>query len=154
MANLRSEVYPPNMDELAAKLQAAVAPSLAGGEDIVGVCIATQVGVFRGRAVAIATTAGRLLIQGLDRRLRAKGEPLSLTPAEIEHAAAGGAGGGWADLSSAVMDRAAVKLELRTASGKKLKLMLMRGVGPLAGLEGGETQREGVDALASFLAKL
>lgn len=36
---------------------------------------------------------------------------------------------------------------------EKLKLMLMRGTGPLGGLGGGETQREGVEALAGWFAE-
>jgi hypothetical protein len=54
-------------------------------------------------------------------------------------------------VSAAVMDGAAVTLKLKTTDGEKLKLMLMHGSGPLGGLGGGETQREGVEALAQFL---
>ena len=140
------------MDELATKLRAAVEPLLPEGEEIRGVCIATQVGMFKGRAVALATTSERLIVQGLDRKLAAKDEPILLTHADIARASADGAGGGWAELTAAVMDRAAVTLRLRRTSGEKLKLMLMRGTGPLGGLSGGETQREGVEALAGFLA--
>jgi hypothetical protein len=50
------------------------------------------------------------------------------------------------------MDKAAVQLDLRTTSGDKLKLMLMSGAGPLGGLGGGETQRQGVEALSAFFA--
>ena len=118
------------MDELATKLRAAVEPLLAEGEEIRGVCIASQVGMFKGRAVALATTSERLIVQGLDRKLAAKDEPILLTHADIERASADGAGGGWAELTAAVMDKVAVKLDLRTTSGEKLKLMLMSGTGP------------------------
>ena len=140
------------MDELATKLRAAVEPLLSQGEEIRGVCIASQVGMFKGRAVALATTSERLIVQGLDRRLAAKDEPRSLTHADIERASVEGAGGGWAELTAAVMDKAAVKLDLRTTDGEKLKLTLMRGTGPLGGLGGGETQRQGVEALAGYFA--
>ena len=50
------------------------------------------------------------------------------------------------------MDKVAVQLDLRTTSGQKLKLMLMSGTGPLGGLGGGETQRQGVEALSAFFA--
>jgi hypothetical protein len=140
------------VDELATKLRAAVDPLLSEGEEIRGVCMASQVGMFKGRAVALATTSERLIVQGLDRKLGAKDDPLSLTHADIEHASADGAGGGWAELTAAVMDSVAVKLDLRTTSGEKLKLMLMSGTGPLGGLGGGETQRQGVEALSAFFA--
>ena len=48
------------------------------------------------------------------------------------------------------MDRVSVTLKLRTSDGEKLKLMMMRGDGPLGGLGGGETQREGVRALGAW----
>lgn len=52
-------------------------------------------------------------------------------------------------VSAAIMDGAAVSLKLRTTDGEKLKLMLMRATGPLAGLGGGETQRQGVEPLSA-----
>ena len=54
------------------------------------------------------------------------------------------------------MDKLAVKLQIRTTSGQKLKFSLMRatGPGPLSGLGGGDTQREGVEALAAFFASM
>ena len=140
------------MDELATKLRAAVEPLLTQGEEIRGVCIASQVGMFKGRTVALATTSERLIVQGLDRKFAAKDEPFLLTHADIASASADGAGGGWAEVTSAVMDKVAVKLDLRTTSGEKLKLMLMSGTGPLGGLGGGETQRQGVEALSAYFA--
>jgi hypothetical protein len=52
------------------------------------------------------------------------------------------------------MDKASVALKLRTTDGQKLKLMMMRGDGPLGGLGGGETQRQGVQALGEWFAGL
>jgi hypothetical protein len=50
-----------------------------------------------------------------------------------------------------VLDHAAVRLEIKTTDGEKLKLMLMRGEGKLlGGLGGGETQRQGVQALGDW----
>jgi hypothetical protein len=44
-----------------------------------------------------------------------------------------------------------VRLEIRTTAGEKLKLMLMRGQGKiLGGLGGGESQRQGLEALAGW----
>ena len=140
------------MGELGEKLTGAVAPLLDDGEVLAGVCVATQVGLFKGRMVALAATDRRLLVQGLTRKFEAEGEPISITPATLADASAEGAGGGWADLGAAVMDKAAVTLKLRTAEGQKLKLTMMRGTGPLGGLGGGEDQRAGIEAVATWFA--
>jgi len=95
---------------------------LEPGEQLLGVCVATQQSTFSGRAVALAVTDRRLLVQPLDRRGRPKGDALKLPPGKIASASAGGAGGGWANVGMAILDQAAVKLELRTAGGEKLKL--------------------------------
>lgn len=137
---------------LADKLRAALGPSLADGEQLQGVCVATQVGLFRGRQVAIGVTPERLLVQGMNRRFEPDGPVLALPPERIESAGADGAGGGWPELGAAIMDRAAVTLKLRTSDGEKLKLTMMRATGPLGGLGGGEEQRQGVEALAQWFA--
>jgi len=141
------------MDELEAKLRGAVEQLLADGERLEGVCVATQVGLFKGRMVVVAATDRRLLAQGMTRRFEPNGAPVSIAPEELESASAEGAGGGWADLGAAVMDHAAVTLKLRTTAGEKLKLMLMRGTGPLGRLGGGETQRNGVEAVGRFFER-
>jgi hypothetical protein len=119
---------------LADKLRAALEPSLGAGEELSGACVATQVGIFRGRQVAIGVTPERLLIQGMNRKFEPDGPPLSLPPERLASAVADGAGGGWPELGAAIMDKAAVTLKLRTSDGEKLKLTMMRGDGPLGGL--------------------
>jgi hypothetical protein len=138
------------MGELADKLNAAIEPALEPGEQLRGLCVATQQSMFKGRMVAIGVTESRLVIQGVNRKWEPDGEPISLPPERIAEADAEGAGGGWADLSSAVMDKAAVTLKLKTVDGEKLKLTMMRGTGPLGGLGGGEVQREGIEALGAW----
>lgn len=137
---------------LADKLRAALAPSLAAGEELLGVCVATQVGIFRGRQVAIGVAADRLLIQGMNRKFEPDGAALSLPPERLAAAKAEGAGGGWPELGAAIMDGVAVTLKLRTTDGEKLKLTMMGGTGPLGGLGGGEDQRQGVEALGGWFA--
>jgi hypothetical protein len=44
-------------------------------------------------------------------------------------------------------------LKLKTADGEKLKLMMMRGTGPLGGLGGGEEQQLGVEALGAWFER-
>jgi hypothetical protein len=139
------------MADLGSKLNPVIEGLLQPGEQILGVCVATQASMFKGRQVALGVTDRRLIVQGMNRKFEATGEPILLPPERIASAAADGAGGGWMTVSAAVMDGAAVTLKLKTTDGEKLKLMLMHGSGPLGGLGGGESQREGVEALAQFL---
>jgi hypothetical protein len=107
---------------------------LAEGEELRGVCVASQQkGLFKGGAVAIGATDRRLLVQPVDRRGNPDGEPISLTPDRIAGVKAGGAGGGWISPGNIVLDATATRIEIRTTDGEKLKLMLMRGAAePLA----------------------
>jgi hypothetical protein len=127
---------------------------LQSGERLEGICAASrQQGPFKGGAVAIGISDRRLLIQPLDRRGEASSEPISIEPEEVESAKAGGAGGGWGTVEAAIADHVAVRLKLRTTSGEKLNLMLMRGEGRVLGkLSGGEGQRRGLEALAGWFA--
>ena len=92
-------------------------------------------------------------MQGLTRKLDPDGEPISLPPERIADASAEGAGGGWPNIGPAIMEKAAVTLKLKTTDGEKLKLMMMRGTGPLGGLGGGEDQRSGFEALGAWFAE-
>jgi hypothetical protein len=141
------------MAGLDAKLRPVIEALLEPGEELRGVCVATQASLFKGRQVAIGVTDRRVLVQGMTRKFEPDGEPTSLPPERIAKASADGAGGGWMTINAAIMDGAAVTLKLRTTDGEKLKLMLMRGTGPLAGLGGGETQRQGVEALGTWFAE-
>jgi hypothetical protein len=124
---------------------------LEPGETLDGVCAASQQqGLFKGRAVAIGVTPRRLIVQPLDRRGDAAGDAQSIAPGDLAGASADGVSGGWPSLGAAVMDRAAVRLTVRTTGGEKLKLMMMRGGGVLGG---GEGQQRGVEALAEWFAR-
>jgi len=141
------------MADLDAKLRPVVEALLEPGEELRGLCVATQASLFKGRQVALGVTDRRLLVQGMTRKFEPDGEPISLPPERIAKASAEGAGGGWIQISAAIMDGAAVTLKLRTTDGERLKLMLMRGTGPLGSLGGGETQRQGVEALGTWFAE-
>jgi hypothetical protein len=138
--------------DLDSKYRPRLTSQLESGEQLRGLCIASQQkGMFKGGAVVLGTTDRRLLVQPLGRRGDPDGELLSLTPDQIESARAGPAGGGWITVDAAILDHAAVRLEIRTTGGEKLKLMLMRGEGRvLGGLGGGESQRQGLEALAGW----
>jgi hypothetical protein len=140
--------------DLNESLRAAVEPSLEPGEELVGVCVATQQSTFKGRAVALATTDRRIIVQGLNRKFAPDGAPLSITPETLADASADGAGGGWINVGAAIMDGAAVTLKLRTTDGEKLKLQMMRGgSGLLGGLGGGEGQQQGVEAVGDWFSR-
>jgi hypothetical protein len=129
---------------------------LEDGESLRGLCIASQQrGMFKGGAVAIGITDQRLLVQPLDRRGDPDGSPQSIVAEQIASAKAGPAGGGWINVDTAILDHAAVRLQVQTTDGEKLKLMLMRGEGKvLGGLGGGESQRLGLEALADWFSRL
>jgi hypothetical protein len=144
------------VSDLDRKYRPQLEAALDAGERLEGICVASrQKGLFVGGAVAIGVTDRRLLIQDLSRRGEPDGELVSIPPERVASARAGGAGGGWFNVTAGLMDHAAVELEIRTTDGEKLKLMMMRGKGGLLGkLGGGEPQRRGVEALAAWFQEI
>jgi hypothetical protein len=144
------------MADLDSEYRPVLERQLEDGEELRGVCIASQQkSVFKGAAVVIGTTDRRLLVQSLDRRGEPDGPSQPIVPEQIASAKAGPAGRGWINVDTAILDHAAVRLEIRTTDGEKLKLMLMRGEGKLlGGLGGGEPQRRGLEALADWFRRL
>jgi hypothetical protein len=139
--------------DLDATLRPVAEALLTQGEELRGVCVATQVGMFKGRQVLLGVTDRRLLVQGMNRKFEPVGEAISMPPERIADASAEGAGGGWISVGLAIMDGAAVTLKIRTTDGDKLKLTMMRGTGLFGNLGGGETQRQGVEAVAAWFAE-
>jgi hypothetical protein len=127
---------------------------LESGEDLRGICAATQQSTFKGRLIALGVTDRRLVLQPLTRKIEPDGPAISVLPEQIASAEAEGASGGWWTPTSGIMDKAALTLKLRTTDGEKRKLMMMRGdgPGPLGKLGGGEAQQQGVEALAAWFA--
>ena len=144
------------MADLDSKYRPALADQLEAGEELRGLCVASQQkSMFKGGAVAIGITDRRLLVQPLDRRGDPDGNAESIAPDEVTSAKAGGAGGGWWSVTTGILDHAAVRLEIKKTDGEKLKVMLMRGEGKLLGkLGGGEAQRQGLDALAEWFRSI
>jgi len=144
------------MADLDSKYRPALADQLEAGEELRGLCVASQQkSMFKGGAVAIGITDRRLLVQPLDRRGDPDGNAESIAPDEVASAKAGGAGGGWWSVTTGILDHAAVRLEIKKTDGEKLKVMLMRGEGKLLGkLGGGEAQRQGLDALADWFRSI
>ncbi len=86
---------------------------LGGGEELRGICVASQrKGLFKGGAVAIGVTDRRLLLQPLDRRGNPDGEALSISPERVADAKARPAGGEWFNVYAGIMDHAAVDLRI------------------------------------------
>ena len=141
------------MPDFASVVRPALEGALESGETLEGICAAAQQSAFKGRPLALGVTDRRLLLAPQDRRGRPTGEVISIRPDEITAAKAGGAGGGWASVGPAIMDSAAVTLELRMADGEKYKLNLMRGTGVFGKLGGGDAQRKGVEALAGWFQR-
>jgi hypothetical protein len=140
------------MADLDSKYRPHLTSQLESGEELRGICAASQQkGLFKGGAVALGVTDRRLLVQELNRRGDPNGAALTITPEQVGSAKAGPAGGEWFNVYAGIMDHAAVRLEIRTTGGEKLKLRLMRGEGALVGkLGGGEPQRRGIEALAEW----
>jgi hypothetical protein len=150
------QIRAPRLTDFDSKHRPHLQGLLQPGEELAGICAASrQQGPFKGGAVAIGISDRRLLIQPLDRRGEVSGEPILIEPQQIASVKAGGAGGGWATVEAAIADHAAVRLKLKTTDGEKLNLMLMRGEGRVFGkLGGGESQRQGLEALAAWFARI
>ena len=133
-----------------------VEAALEPGEGLRGFVAATQQSTFKGRLVALAATDRRLIVLPLTRKMEPDGEPLSIAPEEIADAKAGGGGRWGSEPTAGILDEAAAQRCMRTTGGEKLKLMMMRGEGPgpLAGLGGGEDQRQGMEAVAAWFAAI
>ena len=114
---------------------------------------ATVQKTFSGGLFALGVTDRRLLLMSLDRKLQPKGPSRTITPGDLVSADLNGAGGGWWTAPAAILDASASELTLRTADGEKTKLMMMNGTGLLGGLGGGESQRDGVVALAEWMGR-
>ena len=145
------------MADLDSKYRPHIEADLEGGEELRGLCVASQQkSMFKGGAVAIGVTDRRLMVHPLDRRGDPDGSQESISPDQVASAKAGGAGGGWYTVTTGILDHAAVRLEIKTTDGEKLKLMMMRGTGPgpLGELGGGEAQQDGMQALGAWFAGL
>ena len=139
--------------DLDSKLRRVAEALLTQGEELRGVCVATQVGMFRGRQVLVGVADDRLIVQGMNRKFEPVGDAISLPPERIADASADGAGGGWVNVGLMIMNSAAVTLKVRTTDGEKLKLTMMRGSGVFGKLGGGDTQRQGVEAVAAWFTE-
>ena len=63
--------------DLDSKLRPVAEALLTQGEELRGICVATQVGVFKGRQVLLGVTDGRLFVQGMNRKFEPVGDTIS-----------------------------------------------------------------------------
>jgi hypothetical protein len=144
-------------DEFATRVAPVLEPVLEPGETLQGIAAATLRKRFSGGLFAIGVTDRRLILQALDRRLGPKEPPVLLPPAALASGGVEGQGllgGGGPVETSDIVDEVSITVDLRTADGRKFKLMMMKGGdGLLGSLAGGETQTAGVRALMEWLAR-
>jgi hypothetical protein len=142
------------MSEFQDRVRPTLESTLDSGEQLLGICAATQQSAFKGKLIALGITDRRLILQPMTRKFEADGPAASILPEQIASAEAEGVSGGWWTPTSGIMDKAALTLKLKTTDGEKRKLMMMRGEGPgpLGKLAGGEGQQQGVEALAAWFA--
>ncbi|MBJ7354129.1 MAG: hypothetical protein JHC98_04830 [Thermoleophilaceae bacterium] len=141
-------------EKLAEKLEPLGQSLLPPGEELLGALAATEVKAFGGGVRAVFVTPLRVIIQPVDRRWNAKGEPISIRPEDIESFRVSGLGDDWITAISVVAD-SGFELRLKLISGQKIKLMAMSGEGRLLGpLGGGQAQQTGAEALLTWLGEL
>lgn len=133
-------------EETSRRLTALLEPQLAPGEPLAGVLHALQPKLFSADLYAVGVTPERLILQPIDRDLRASAPPVSVARDGLTDSSVWGWGGSVGDFLSASAGQ-----QLRfTASGTKYKLLALGG-NALEDALSGPTQRAGVEALVTFL---
>ncbi len=139
-------LFSANWEKMSALLAAELEPHLEPGEPLVGVVHANQPKTFSATLYAVGVTPSRLILLPLDKKAKANGAPISITPAQITNSAIWGWGGGVREFLAANSDQ---QIRFETATDK-YKLMVLGG-NIIEDALSGETQRRGLDALAEFL---
>jgi hypothetical protein len=138
--------------DIGEKLRPVLEPLLEDGEALEGMCVGSQSGFMSSKFVVIGVTPTRLIVQETDRKQQPKGEPTIVDVGDLAGSRESGFGVNL--VTSSIMEKSTIKVAVKTASGKKLKLMIGRGgEGMLGNLMGGPTQGEGVSALQAWLQR-
>lgn len=142
-------------NKLAGLLRPMAEAVLEDGEELRGICAASEINFLSGHTRGVITTDRRVLIQGVDRNWQPKGEPFVILPGDVEDVKVTGLGDDWYDTAISLVDHAGYTVKLRLTGGKKIKLMAMSGEGKILGaLGGGDTQASGANALLVWLSGL
>ena len=134
------------MADLAQKLVPVAQGLLDPGEALTGCCVATWQKTFSGRMVAIAVSPERIIVQPLDRRFGAAGDPLAFSRDRIAGARISNGVGGSVSIPSLIMDAVSVTVDLTRTDGVGVRLLLMGS--------GGQVQHDGIAALIAYLEPL
>jgi hypothetical protein len=132
--------------ETARLLRAELEPHLAPGEELIGAVHANRPKTFSASLFAVGVTPDRLIVLPIDKKMKAAGEPTSVTRDDITSAAIWGWGGSVRDFLSASSN---YELRFETAT-EKYRFMTLGGT-MLEDMLAGEDQLHGLDAVIEFL---
>ena len=133
-------------EETARRLEAELEPCLKPGEELIGAILVNQQRKFSANLYAIGVTADRLIVLPLDRKMKASGDPESVTRDDVTGSAIWGWGGSIKDFLDVSADQ---ELRFETAT-EKYKFMTLGG-NILENAMAGDGQLRGLDAVIEFL---
>jgi hypothetical protein len=133
-------------EETARRLEAELEPRLRPGEELIGAILVNQQRKFSANLYAIGVTADRLIVLPLDRKMKASGDPESVTRDDVTGSAIWGWGGSIKDFLDVSADQ---ELRFETAT-EKYKFMTLGG-NILENSMSGDGQLRGLDAVIEFL---
>ena len=133
-------------EETARRLEAELTPCLNPGEELIGAIFVNQQRKFSANLYTVGVTADRLIVLPIDRKMKASGDPQSVTRDDITHSSIWGWGGSIKDFLDVSGDQ---ELRFETAT-EKYKFMTLGG-NILENALAGEGQLRGLDAVIEFL---
>jgi|SRR5262245_24832969 len=132
--------------ETARLLRTELEPHLTPGEELVGAVHANRPKTFSASLFAIGVTPDRLILLPIDKKMKANGEPTSITRDDITGAAIWGWGGGVRDFLSGSANQ-----ELRFETNTEKYRFMTLGGNIFEDSLAGEGQLRGIDAVIEFL---
>lgn len=133
-------------EETARRLRAELDPCLKPGEELIGAIHVNQQRKFSANLFAVGVTPDRLIVLPLDRKMKASGDPRSITRDDITSSAIWGWGGSIKDFLDVSADQ---ELRFETAT-EKYKFMTIGG-NIVENALAGQDQLRGLDAVIEFL---
>jgi hypothetical protein len=133
-------------EETARRLEAELKPCLKPDEELIGAIFVNQQRKFSANLYTVGVTPDRLIVLPIDRKMKASGEPQSMTRDDIIHSSVWGWGGSIKDFLDVSGDQ---ELRFETAT-EKYKFMTLGG-NMLENAMAGEGQLRGLDAVIEFL---
>ncbi|HSL58736.1 MAG TPA: hypothetical protein VK866_12900 [Acidimicrobiales bacterium] len=128
------------------------------GEELIGVAVANDQGIFSQRTYVIGVTKERLVFQPMSNRWAPSGDAFTVLPGDLDQVSGQRMGEenlGW-DLGSVatslVMSSAGGTIKLKLRDGRKMKLMMIGGDGAIGSALATDDQQTGVVALTAWLS--